>query len=87
MRYLRYNLSRSPGPCLSKCVWDSSVSGKGTLCTFGSTGASSQENGAADCCLVFGHVPAKALKQRPLLADTLAAGCVFGGPGLPFIEG
>lgn len=72
MGYLRYNLRHSPGLCLGKCIWDSSVTGK-VLCTLGSTGASLQEYGAAECCLEFGNVPADPLKQRPLPAGMLVA--------------
>lgn len=84
--YVRCNLGHSPGLCLSNCVWDSSVTVK-VLCTLGCMGASSRENGAAECCSEFGNVPADPLKQRPLLAGTLASEGVFGVPGVPFIEG
>lgn len=57
------------------------------MCTLGSTGASSQENGAAECCLGFGHVPADPLKQTPFPGVTLAAEGVLSVAGVSFIEG
>lgn len=54
------------------------------MSTLGSTGASSQEKGAAEWCLEFGHVPADPLNQRPPPAVPLAAEGVFGVPGVSF---